>query len=47
MILQRSDAGYRLHPLVTVGIAWDAFEKGASPVIQAVAAGERKPRSRA
>jgi len=45
LILQRSDAGYRLHPLVTVApIAWAAFEKDANPVIQAIAAAERKRR---
>jgi CheY-like chemotaxis protein len=44
-ILQRSDAGFRLHPLVSVeSIAWDVFEKDGNPVMQAVAAAERKRR---
>jgi DNA-binding response OmpR family regulator len=44
-ILQRSEGNLRLHPLVSVeSIAWEVFEKDANPVIQAVAAAERKRR---
>ena len=44
-IVQLLDGGIRLHPLVAVApIPWEVFERAANPVIQAVAARERKRR---